>query len=539
VRQLADDMLRALLDAAPDAMVCVAADGRIALVNAQAEKLFGYRRQDLAGQPVELLVPDAARAAHPRHRAGYIADPKPRPMGTGMELAARRRDGSTFPAEISLSAIDTDEGILVTTAVRDVTSRLKDQAERERLKAEAEREKLGRKLQQSQRLESLGELAGGVAHDFNNLLGVISNYAAFIREEVAKEPSQVQWQAVREDIQQVEGAARRAAGLTRQLLAFARREMLQPRVFSVNELIAELEQLLVRTLGEHVQLVTVLAEDLGSVMADRGQIEQVLVNLAVNARDAMPKGGTLTIETANTEMDEIVAGEQVDLKPGSYISVKVSDTGVGIPREVIDRVFEPFFTTKPKGEGTGLGLATTYGIVQQAGGSVRIYSEVGLGTTVIVLLPLTNRPARIAEPPAHRLADGGGEVVLIVEDEAAMREVTRRLLARNGYQVLAAANGTEAISIASSHPDRIDLLLTDVIMPQMPGKEVAEQIGAIQPGIRILFMSGYTQGVLGPQGVLESGVNLIEKPFSESSLLDKLREVLKPPGEPAEREAAG
>ena len=539
MRQLADDMLRALLDAAPDAMVCVAADGRIALVNAQAEKLFGYRRQDLAGQPVELLVPDAARAAHPRHRAGYIADPKPRPMGTGMELAARRRDGSTFPAEISLSAIDTDEGILVTTAVRDVTSRLKDQAERERLKAEAEREKLGRKLQQSQRLESLGELAGGVAHDFNNLLGVISNYAAFIREEVAKEPSQVQWQAVREDIQQVEGAARRAAGLTRQLLAFARREMLQPRVFSVNELIAELEQLLVRTLGEHVQLVTVLAEDLGSVMADRGQIEQVLVNLAVNARDAMPKGGTLTIETANTEMDEIVAGEQVDLKPGSYISVKVSDTGVGIPREVIDRVFEPFFTTKPKGEGTGLGLATTYGIVQQAGGSVRIYSEVGLGTTVIVLLPLTNRPARIAEPPAHRLADGGGEVVLIVEDEAAMREVTRRLLARNGYQVLAAANGTEAISIASSHPDRIDLLLTDVIMPQMPGKEVAEQIGAIQPGIRILFMSGYTQGVLGPQGVLESGVNLIEKPFSESSLLDKLREVLKPPGEPAEREAAG
>jgi PAS domain S-box-containing protein len=524
-----DGTFLAFFEVAPDAMVCVAADGRIALVNARAVQLFGYRREELAGQPVEMLMPDAARTVHAQHRAGYMADPRLRPMGADRELVGRRRDGTTFPAEISLAAIDTAGGMLVTATVRDMTGRLEDQAERDHLRSEVERGRLEHQRQQSLRLDSLGQLAGGVAHDFNNLLGVISNYAAFISEEVAKQPPDIEWQAVREDIEQVERAAQRAAGLTRQLLSFARRETLQPRVFCVNELIRDLRQLLVRTLGERAELVIRLASHLNSVLADRGQIEHVLANLAVNARDAMPDGGILTVETANTQVDELVAAGYAGLEPGSYVSVKVSDTGTGIPRAVIDRVFEPFFTTKPKGEGSGLGLAIAYGIIQQSGGGIRLYSEEGLGTTVTMLLPATDIAAVNGESPVSGSRNGGGELVLVVEDETAMREVTRRILTRNGYQVLTAANGPEAIDLAVGHSGHIDVLLSDVIMPQMLGKEVAESVGALQPGIRVLFMSGYTQGVLGPQGVLDPGVSLLEKPFTESSLLDKLREVLAAP----------
>ena len=400
--QLTDHLLLGLMEAAPDAVVSVDAGGRIVLVNAQTERLFGYRRDELVGQPVEILVPDAIKAMHPAHRAGYVADPQPRQMGAGIELAGRRRDGSTFPAEISLSAIDTGEGILVSAAIRDVTERLELQAERERLKAQTERDRLERQLHQSQRLESLGQLAGGVAHDFNNLLAVISNYAAFAAEEVAKAP-QEEWQSVREDIQEIQRAAERAAGLTRQLLAFARRDVIQPRALSLNDVIEDVEQLLIRTLGEHVELSTDLAAGLGRVLADPGQIEQVLVNLAVNARDAMPAGGKLIVATAGTGIDADHAASRVGLGPGRYVSLKVSDTGTGMPPEVIERAFEPFFTTKAKGEGTGLGLATVYGIVTQVGGYVQIYSEPGLGTTFTILLPETSQVGQERSPSAQPL----------------------------------------------------------------------------------------------------------------------------------------
>src|SRR5713226_6184154 len=297
-RQRADDRFRGLMEAAPDAMVCVDADGRIALVNAQTERLFGYGRDELVGRPVEMLVPDAVREVHPSHRARYVVDPRPRPMGADMQLAGRRRDGSAFPAEVSLAAMSTDEGLLVTAVVRDVTERLEIAAERERLRTQAERDRLERQVHQSQRLESLGQLAGGVAHDFNNLLGVISNYATFAGEEVARELPDRRWRAVRDDIEQVQQAAQRAAGLTHQLLAFARQEVIQPRVLNINDVVESVEQLLVRTLGEHIELITDLAWDLDVVLADPGQVEQVLVNLAVNARDAMPGGGKLVIHTA-------------------------------------------------------------------------------------------------------------------------------------------------------------------------------------------------------------------------------------------------
>jgi PAS domain S-box-containing protein len=525
--QFTDHLLVGLLEAAPDAMVCVDADGLIVLVNAQTERLFGYRREELTGQPVEILVPDAIKAVHPAHRTGYVADPGPRQMGAGIELAGRHHDGSTFPAEISLSAIDTGEGILVSAAVRDVTERLELQADRERLKTQIERDRLERQMHQSQRLESLGELAGGVAHDFNNLLAVISNYAAFVAEEVAKAP-QEEWKSVREDIQEIERAAERAAGLTHQLLAFARCDVIQPRALNLNDVIEDVEQLLIRTLGEHVELSTDLAAGLPRVLADPGQIEQVLINLAVNARDAMPAGGKLTVATAGTSIDADHAASRVGLGPGRYVSLKVSDTGTGMPPDVIERAFEPFFTTKAEGEGTGLGLATVYGIVTQAGGYVQIDSEPDLGTTFTILLPETSQVGQERSPSPQPLQRGAGETVLVVEDEAAMRQVTRRILARSGYEVITAVNGLDAIEVAAGHPGNIDVLLTDVIMPQMLGKEAARRIRTLYPAVKVLFMSGYAQGVLDNQGVLEAGVNLIEKPFTEASLLVKLREVLAP-----------
>ncbi len=524
-RQRAEARFRGLLEAAPDAMVCVDSCGKIALVNAQAERLFGYHRDGLVGQQVEILVPDGVRDAHPGHRAGYVADPRPRPMGADIQLTGRRRDGTTFPAEVSLSAIDTDDGILVTAVVRDVTERMEILAERERLRTQAERDRLERQLHQSRRLESLGQLAGGVAHDFNNLLGVISNYASFVGDEVAKEAPDGRWQAVRDDIKQIQQAAERAAGLTHQLLAFARQEVIQPRVLNINDVVESVEQLLVRTLGEHVELITDLAGDLLPVLADPGQIEQVLVNLAVNARDAMPGGGKLTIQTANTDIDEAAAA-QAELTVGRYVALKVSDTGTGIPKDVVDRVFDPFFTTKPKGEGSGLGLATVYGIITQAGGHVRIYSEPGMGTILTALLPVTGKAPDAKAPPPAQPRRGHGETVLVVEDEAAMREVTRRILARNGYHVVATPSGREALSALSRHLDHIDVLLTDVVMPHMQGRELADKVRILQPAARVVFMSGYTQGLLGAQGVLAPGVHLIEKPFSETILLAKLHEIL-------------
>jgi two-component system, cell cycle sensor histidine kinase and response regulator CckA len=524
-RQRADARFHGLMEAAPDAMVCVDRDGRIALVNAQTERLFGYRRGELVGQLVDILVPDQVRGLHPAHRAGYVADPRPRPMGADMQLAGRRRDGSTFPAEVSLAAMDTDDGLLVIAVVRDVTERLEIAAERERLRTQAERDKLERHLHESQRLESLGQLAGGVAHDFNNLLGVISNYAAFAREEVARQLPGGPGQDIRDDITQVQQAAGRAAELTRQLLAFARQETIRPRVLNLNDVVRSVEQLLIRTLGEHVELITDLASDLPWVMADHGQVEQVIVNLAVNARDAMPQGGELVIRTVGTIITD-AAANQDEISPGRYAVLKVSDNGTGMPKQVLDRVFEPFFTTKPKGEGTGLGLATVYGIITQAGGHVRIYSELGLGTSVTALLPVTEQDLASVTASAAEPQRGRGQTILLVEDEAALREVTRRILDRNGYQVIAAASGAEALDILAGRLDSIDVLLTDVIMPRMQGKELADRVRILRPAVAVIFMSGYTQGLLGAQGVLEAGVHLIEKPFSEITLIAKLHEFL-------------
>jgi signal transduction histidine kinase/CheY-like chemotaxis protein len=392
-----------------------------------------------------------------------------------------------------------------------------------------ERKQAQSQAQQAQRLESLGQLAGGVAHDFNNLLAVILSYASFISEELAT-PSGPDWperlESVRGDLGQITLAAERAASLTRQLLAFARREVVRPQVLDLDRVITAVQELLHRTLGEHIELITTLAGDLWPVLADPGQLEQVLVNLAVNARDAMPGGGTLTIDTSNITVDADTVAGGSRARQGRNVRMRISDTGTGMPADVLEHVFEPFFTTKEEGTGTGLGLATVYGILAQAEGQIQIYSEPGTGTTFSITLPVTAQElVPLAAPVPYRRSPKG-ETVLVVEDEEALRQVTKRIFTRNGYHVITAANGPQALDIARAHPGEIHLLVTDVVMPRMLGKEVADKMRAIKPGIEVLYMSGYARPVLASQGSLEPNVALVEKPFSEAELLSQAGQVL-------------
>jgi hypothetical protein len=500
------------LEFVPDAIVGVSRDGEIVLVNRQAEALFGYDRDEMVGHPLNLLVPERFHEIHPGHRERYFSEPRTRPMGAGVELFGVRKDGSEFPVEISLSSIELNGETIAAAAVRDISER-----------AESERERaLQQQLDRARRLESVGQLAGGIAHDFNNILGVIMNYAEFVADEL--EPGS---QAV-QDVEEIRRAAERAAALTRQLLIFSRREVVKAEVLDLPALTADLENLLRRALGERVELSVTMADDLWAIEADPSQIEQVLVNLAVNARDAMPDGGRLMIEAENVELDEEYAYMHPDTEPGSYIRLKVSDTGVGMGRETIDRAFEPFFTTKS--EGTGLGLATVYGIVTAAGGRIDVYSEPDVGTTVKIHLPATDAEPRPPREDGDRSEDGAGEVVLVVEDEPDVRRMAERILTKGRYLVIGAARGEEAIGICRNLEQEINLLLTDVIMPEMLGTELVEKVHDLRPGLKVIYMSGYSHEVLAPQALMENGGNaFIEKPFNARALLETVRDLLDRP----------
>jgi PAS domain S-box-containing protein len=387
-----------------------------------------------------------------------------------------------------------------------------------------ERKLLENQLQQSRRMEAVGRLAGGIAHDFNNLLTIIKGYAELAQQRTGVQPD------LRADIQQIENAAERASTLIRQLLAFSRRQVLQPKVIDLNAIVLGLDKLLGRLMGEHIEMRTRCGANVGHVKADPAQIEQVIMNLVVNARDAMPKGGRLTVETVNVELDSTYARDHVSVKPGSYVMLAVSDSGIGMSPETVAHIFEPFYTTKESGQGTGLGLSTVYGIVKQSGGYIWVYSEPGKGTTFKVYLPRVAAPVEfkpeVAELPA---AGKGSETILLVEDEEAVRELANIILSAKGYSVVAAKSTKEAEQFAEKHGGKIHLLLTDIIMPGTSGRELARRITARHPRTRVLYMSGYTDNVLAQGGVLEAGLSFLQKPFTPGALVQKVRDVLDSP----------
>ncbi len=384
-----------------------------------------------------------------------------------------------------------------------------------------ERKRLETQLVQAQRMEAIGQLAGGVAHDFNNLLTGILGYASLALKRLPEQ------EPVSEDIRQIQRAGERAADLTRQLLAFSRKQIISPKVIDLNAVVDSARKLLQRLIGEDIELVTTLAPSLNRVKADASQMEQVIMNLAVNSRDAMPNGGKITIETGSVDLDETYARQHVGVKPGPYVMLAVSDTGSGMDSVTLGRLFEPFFTTKEKGKGTGLGLATVYGIVNQNGGNIWVYSEVGRGTTFKVYLPRVEQAAEAGAPEPKRAAPAtGSETILLVEDDSMVRKLAAHVLKNAGYKVLEAADGLEALKVCGQAGGAIDLAITDVVMPQMGGRELAQRLKQTYPNLKILYFSGYTSDAIVRHGVLEGGLDFLQKPFTLEELTQKVRDAL-------------
>ena len=629
-RKRSQQRILGLLDSAPDAMVVVGEDGRIVLVNSQTEKLFGYQRSELLGQPVEVLVPERFWADHRKHRAKYMEHTQVRPMGAGLDLYGMRKDGTEFPVEISLSPQQSEEGVFVSSTIRDITQRKRvDDALRQSeasfrgmvegtygvyraatdgsilmanaplarmLGYESDREilslnlaadifqpgqysahlfdqpgrrkqfarmetlwrckdgtvitvelsgrpvadnagnplyfevivedvsrqrNLEHRLRHVQKMEAIGRLAGGIAHDFNNVLGVITGYSEMLLDRLNSDPK------LSALVTHVLKATERGASLTRQLLAFSRQQVLEPRVINIQEHIRAIEDLLRRVLGEDICLTVDAGDHAAHLRADPAQLEQVIMNLVVNARDAMPSGGNLNIEISQAHLDIDYCKHNPDTHPGSYVCVSVTDTGCGMSPDVLSRVFEPFFTTKESGKGTGLGLATVYGIVKQSGGNITVYSEVGHGTTFKVYLPLSEDSAiEPAETSLNGIVPNGAETILLVEDEDSLREVTCEYLENKGYTVLLASQAQSAIETAQSAAQPIDLLLTDVILPGSSGVQLAQRLAASHPKMRVLYVSGYTADAIVHHGGHDPNFAFLSKPFSLPSLARKIRSIL-------------
>ena len=647
LRNLAVSLLSpGLLEAIPDAIVAVNRQGVILQANSQTEDMFGYPREELIGQRIEILVPDRYREQHLRHRDHFIDQPKTRRMGPGLGLWGRRRDGSEFPVEISLSPVPTDNGIVVLSAIRDVSDRkqIEEQlrrandelAERKNrqlweyqnrlalivdssqdaiigkdldgiithwnkgaeniygykaeeiigksitMLAPADRQdeipkilesisngqrlehfetvrvtKDGRQLnisisispihnaagvivgastiarnitaqkkaedqlRQSQKMEAVGRLAGGIAHDFNNILGIITMCAELLRGHVTSEELPLKL------IAHIRDASKRGASLTRQLLAFSRKQPTQSKVLDLNDRLKEVGKLLRPLMGDDVNILLLPRSELAFVQADPGQLDQIVLNLAVNSRDAMPRGGKFVIETATAEFDDEFVRQHPPMKPGRYVMLAVSDNGSGMDAATVSHIFEPFFTTKEIGKGTGLGLATVYGIVQQSGGHIWVYSEPGRGTTFKVYLPCADDKAGLALETGDQVVirRGEGTTILLVEDDPVMRRLSRQMLAAQGYSVIEAEDGKSALAQAASNPGRIDLVLTDVVMQGISGPELVLRLMDTHPETRFLYMSGYTGELVVDHGLSE-GIALLEKPFTRAALLGAIQAAL-------------
>jgi len=626
-----------ILEAIPDAVAAVNRQGIIIQVNSQAETLFAYTRGELIGQSIEILVPERQRGDHHRHREEFHARNKIRRMGSGLDLYGRRRDGSEFPVEISLSPVSIGEETVVLSVIRDISDRRRIEEDLRRASQELDRRKsrelcdsqnrlalivdssedaiigktldgiithwnkgaeqmygysaqeiIGRpittlcpkdrvdeipgilerirhgerteyfesvrltkagrplnvsisvspirdgeghvvgasaiarnitlqkkiedQLRQSQKMEAVGRLAGGVAHDFNNLLGIVTACTELLQSRVDSKSL--------EYIENIREAAQRGASLTRQMLGFTRKQEAQPQLLDLNERLREVNKLLHPLMGDDVEIVLLPRSDTAIVEADAGQLDQIVVNLAVNARDAMPHGGKLILETGVYDFDEAFAREHATMTAGRYVMLAVSDNGIGMDESTRSRIFEPFFTTKEMGKGTGLGLATVYGIVKQSGGDIWVYSEPGRGTTFKIYFPGTEY--KLASPPAAlpeaRPAKHEGITILLVEDDPDMRRLSRRMLEEHGYSVLEADDGKAALESLAANPAQIDVVLTDVVMKGMSGPELVLRLMNSHPGIRVVYMSGYTRELVANQS-MPSGIPLLEKPFTRSSLL--------------------
>ncbi len=640
-RTVAETLLSpSILEAIPDAVAAVNQQGVIIQVNSQTEALFAYTRDELIGQKIEMLVPERQRPQHHLHREHFHQQPKIRRMGSGLDLYGRRRDGSEFPVEISLSPVATGDGMIVLSVIRDISDRKRIEAELRRASEELDRRKSrelrdsqnrlalivdssqdaiigknvdgivthwnkgaehiygytaqemigqpitvlcpkdrvdeipailekirqgerieyfesvrvtkdGRRvnvsvaispiydaegrvmgasaiarditaqkktedqLQQSQKMEAVGRLAGGVAHDFNNLLGIVTACSELLRNRIDAESV--------EYIDNIQEASKRGAALTRQLLAFSRKQPARPQVVDVNERLREVRKLLRPLMGDDVEIELSERTATAVVEADPGQLDQVVINLAVNARDAMPRGGKLIIETSVYDFEESFLGERSIMAAGRYVMLAISDNGVGMDEATQSRIFEPFFTTKEIGKGSGLGLATAYGIVTQNGGHIWVYSEPGQGTTFKIYLPSADHklgtvPQVQAEtlPPRRE-----GVTILLAEDEPIMRRLTRKMLEEHGYKVLEAEDGKAALEIISSNHSPVDLILTDVVMKGMSGPELVLKLLDAQPAMRVVYMSGYTGELVANQGS-DSGIRLLEKPFTRADLLNTI-----------------
>ncbi len=500
-------LVREIIDANPSLIFVKDWEGRFVLVNQATAEIYGTTVDGLVGKTDADFNPNAEEVAHfLRDDREVMASGRPKFVPEEPVTNPHTKQTRWFQTIKLPLRLPGEEAVTMLGVATEIT----------------ERKLLEEQLLQSQKMEAVGQLAGGVAHDFNNILTAIVGYSDLLAAELGDNAQQ------REDIEEIRKAARRAAALTRQLLSFSRKQVLEPRIVDVNGVVLNLDKMLRSLMSENIELETQLAEDLDAARVDPNQLEQVIMNLAINARDAMPDGGTVTIETANATLGEDYAAKHVSVIPGVYVMLAVTDTGCGMTEATKARIFEPFFTTKPAGRGTGLGLSTVYGIVKQSGGNIWLYSEPNKGTTFKIYLPAVDAlPEDIGKAAPVEAERQGSGTVLVVEDDEQLRRLTHRALAAQGYEVLEADRGRSALDAARRHEGPIDLLVTDLVMPDTNGPKLAETLRAARPGLRVLFMSGYPDGAIVHHGMLEAGVAYLAKPFTTEAITRKVREVLE------------